>query len=139
MTTSKVTGIGWTTLTVADASSSAQDLREDITNLSFSTPRGVQETTGIQQSAMERLLLLADFSITMAGVFDPGSNLEHEVFGTIPSTSVIRAVSMVVAGCDLACNCYLTDYQITRSNSGELTWSVPGVLADGNVPTWSGA
>ena len=30
----------------------------------------------------------------------------------------------------------LTDYQVTRANTGELTWQVPGVLADGTVPTW---
>jgi hypothetical protein len=30
-----------------------------------------------------------------------------------------------------------TDFQYTRAASGELTFSAPGVLADGTVPTWS--
>jgi hypothetical protein len=30
-----------------------------------------------------------------------------------------------------------TDYQLTRSDSGELTFSVPLSLADGAVPTWA--
>jgi hypothetical protein len=30
-----------------------------------------------------------------------------------------------------------TDYQLTRAQTGELTWSAPGVLANGAVPTWS--
>jgi hypothetical protein len=30
-----------------------------------------------------------------------------------------------------------TDYQLTRAQSGELTWTAPGVLADGTVPTWA--
>jgi hypothetical protein len=31
----------------------------------------------------------------------------------------------------------LTDYALTRAQSGEFTWSVPFQLADGTVPTWS--
>jgi len=30
-----------------------------------------------------------------------------------------------------------TDYKITRSASGELTWEAPGVGSTGTVPTWS--
>ena len=135
---SKVTGLGWSVLTVQDAGGTARDLRDDITNLSFSTPRGVQDTTGIGVSAHERLLLLADFSIELDGVMDNGVNLEHDVFQTVSSTSVLRAVVIAVNGCDLSVNCYFTDYQITRSATGELTYKAPGVLGDGNVPVWSG-
>ena len=97
----------------------------------------MQETTGINKSAMERLLLLADASVDLDGVFDPGANLAHAVFSTIPSTSVTRTMASTVNGCNLSLNLLLTDYGITRANSGELTWKVPGVLADGTVPTWS--
>lgn len=134
----KESGIGWTTLTITDASSSAQDLRDDITELSFSTPRGVQDVTGIGVSAHERLMLLADASYDISGVFDPGANLAHAVFSTIPSTTVTRAIANVVNGKTLGpCNCLLTDYALTRGATGEFTWKVPAVLADGNVPTWS--
>lgn len=136
---SKQSGLGWTTLTIADATGTAQDLRDDITNLNYSTPRGVQDVTGIDVSAHQRLLLLADFSAQFNGVDDPAANMAHDVFKTISSTSVNRAVAIVVNGCDLTVNCLLTDYQTTRSNAGELTWQVPAVLADGAVPTWSGA
>lgn len=86
---------------------------------------------------MERLLLLADFSITLNGVFDDGANLSHAVFKTVPSTSVARTVSLGVSGQTLANECLFTDYSLTRSQSGELTWTAPGVLSDGTVPTWS--
>lgn len=89
-------------------------------------------------SAHERLLLLADLSYEFNGVFDGGSDLEHEVFSTIPSTSVQRAIACVVNGKTLGpANCLLTDYALTRSATGEFNWKVPAVLADGNVPTWS--
>jgi hypothetical protein len=137
VTLSKVTGLGWTTLSVDDASNSQQAIKNDITNLQFATPRGVQDVTGIDKSAYERLLLLADFTVTLNGVFNPASNQEHDVFKTVPSTSVNRLITIVTNGKTLAPTVLFTDYSITRSASGELTWSTPGVLANGVVPTWS--
>jgi hypothetical protein len=86
---------------------------------------------------MERLLLLADFTITLNGVFNPASNQSHDVFKTVPSTSVLRTVSITVGGKSLPNECIFTDYPLTRADSGELTWAVPGQLADGTVPTWA--
>jgi hypothetical protein len=133
----KESGIGWTTCSVDDAAGVVQDIRNDITNLQFATPRAVQDVTGIDKAAMERLLLLADFSITMNGVFNDAANKSHSVFKTVPSTSVARTVSLAVSGQTLTNECLFTDYPLTRSDSGELTWAVPGVLSDGTVPTWS--
>lgn len=137
MILAKTSGIGWSVLTVADAAAAAQDIRNDVTNLQFATPRAVQDVTGIDKSAMERLLLLADFTITLNGVFNPATNMSHDVFKTIPSTSVTRAVAMTVAAKSLSANVLLTDYPLTRAAGGALTWAVPGSLSDGNVPTWS--
>lgn len=132
----KESGLGWTTLTVDNSAGSGQDIRNDITNFEFATPRATQDTTGIDKSAFERLLLLADFSITMNGVFNDASNLSHAVFRTISSTSVTRTVAMEVSAQTLSNECLLTDYALSRSDSGELTWSVPGVLQSGTAPTW---
>lgn len=135
----KTTGLGATVL-VDDAASAAQTISNDITNFQFSSPRGVQDWTGVDKSAHERGLLLADYSSTLNGVFDNGSNLSHAVFKTIPSTSVNRNVKIEPTSGStpfLSCLCALTDYNITRANTGELTWSVSAVLADGTVPTWS--
>ena len=136
-TTAKESGLAWTTLSVDDSGGTLRDIRNDITNMQFATPRAVQDVTGIDKSAMERLLLLADFSMTLNGVFNDATNLSHAVFRTVPSTSVLRTVSINVSANTLACECLATDYALTRSNSGELTWTVPLVLADGTVPTWA--
>lgn len=133
----KVTGLGWTTLSVDDASSAQQVIKNDVTNLQFATPRGVQDVTGVDKSALERLLLLADFSITLNGVFNPAANAEHDVFKTIPSTSVARLITLVTNGKTLAPTAILTDYTLTRAIGGELTWAVPGVLSNGVAPLWS--
>lgn len=132
---SKASGLGWTTLSVDDSGGTPVALKNDVTNLSFSTPRAVQDVTGIDKSANERLLLLADFSVTLNGVFN--SALSHTAFSTIPSSSVARTVTMVVNSATLANEVLFTDYPLTRAATGELTWAVPGVLANGVVPTWS--
>jgi len=132
-----VSGLAWTTLDVDNAAGAAKGLRNNITGLDVAMPRGVQDITGLDKSAFERLLLLADFSGTMAGVFDSATDQAHDVFKTIPSTSALRTITMVVDGQTLANECYLTDYVITRASSGELTFSVPFTLGDGTVPTWS--
>lgn len=134
----KKSGLGITTLSVDDSAGTVRDIRNDITNFQMATPRAVQDVTGIDKSANERLLLLADFSITLNGVFnDQASTGSHIVFRTVPSTSVLRTVSLVITGNTLNNECLFTDYNLTRSASGELTWSAPGVLGDGTVPTWS--
>ena len=133
----KESGIGWTTCSVDDSSGTAKTIKNDVTNLQFATPRAVQDVTGIDKSAIERLLLLADFSVTLNGVFNDAVGQAHDVFKTVPSTSVARTVTLTVSGQTLANEVLFTDYPLTRGDGGELTWAVPGVLADGTVPTWS--
>ena len=101
---------------VDDSGGSARTISNDITDFSISTPRNMITITGLDKLAEERAQGLADFSLTLNGVFDDGSNLAHAVFATVPSSS---------------------DYAITRSAAAELTWSAPGVLTGGVVPTWA--
>lgn len=133
----KETGLGWTTLSVDDSSGTPAAIKNDVTNFQFSTPRGVQDVTGVDKSAYERLLLLADFSITLNGVFNDAASQAHVTLKTVPSTSVARTVSLAVSGQTLANETLFTDYNLTRGADGALTWTAPGVLADGTVPTWS--
>lgn len=134
----KESGLAWTTFSVDDSGGTPRDIRNDVTSLKFATPRGVQEITGIDKSAIERLLLLADFSVDVTGVFnDAASTGIFTVFKTVPSTSVNRTVTINVSGQSLACECLFTDFSIERGDDGALTVSAPGVLADGAVPTWA--
>jgi hypothetical protein len=133
----KENGLGWTTLDVDDSGGTNRDIRNDVNNLDWSMPRGVQDATGIDKSAIERILLLADFSGTMNGVFDDGSNLAHDVLKTVGSTSVTRTISIVISGQTLNNECLITDYAMTRAQSGEFTWSAPFSLQSGTAPTWA--
>jgi len=131
----KVSGLGWTTCSLDDSGGTPVAIKNDVTDLQFATPRGVQDITGIDKSAYERLLLLADFSVTLKGVFNVSTS--HSALKTVPSTSVNRTLTLVVAAQTLANEVIVNDYQISRSASGELTWTAPASLADGTVPTWS--
>lgn len=134
----KESGLGWTTCSIDDSGGTLRAIINDVTNLQFALPRGVQDTTGIDKSAMERLLLLADFSATLNGVFnDAASTGAHTVLKTVSSTSVIRTFTLVISGQTLSNEVIVSDLQYSRAQSGEFTWTAPLSLADGALPTWS--
>lgn len=133
----KESGLGISTLSVDDSAGAAKAIVNDITSFQFATPRGVQDVTGVDKSAMERLLLLADFSITLNGVFNDAADFSHAVFKTVPSTSVARTVTITHSGQTLANETLFTDYALNRATDGSLTWTAPGVLSNGTVPSWS--
>lgn len=133
----KQSGLGWTTLSLDDSGGTGRDIRNDVNNFQFALPRGVQDTTGVDKSAFERLLLLADFSGTLNLTFNPDANKGHAVLKTVSSTSVNRTLALEVASQTLSNEVLVTDYQFSRPAEGSLTTSAPFVLADGTVPTWS--
>ena len=128
---------GAVTVIIDDSGGVARTLSATaITSVDMSTPRGVTEVTGVSQTAMDRLLLLADYSATFNGVFNDASNDAHVVFSTVSSSSVARTTSVAHSGQTLAVEAFLTDYQVSRGADGSLTTSVPAVLTGGAVPTW---
>ena len=135
---SKSSGLG-ATVTCDNASGTPTVISNDVTNFAFSTPRGVQDITGVDKSAHERLLLLSDYSATLNGVVNPTGS--HLVFNTVPASPAVSRNLKIqpIAGATpfLSCLCLLTDYTVTRAAAGELTFAVPAVLADGTVPTWN--
>lgn len=131
----KVTGLGWTTLTVDDDGASARDVKNDVTNLDFATPMNTQEVTGVDMQAFERLGLLMDFSGTLNAVFNPSANRIHAVASG--DLRVVRELVLGVAGVSLTNNVLLTNYTVTRAAGGELTVAIPFSLADGATPTWA--
>lgn len=134
----KESGIGMTVV-CDDGTGSAQTITDDVTDLVIAIPRGIQDVTGVADSAPERLLLLADMSMTMNGVFNPAANLSHAVFKTVPSqgAAVVRLVTITISSQVFTAETHATDYILTRATDGSLTWSVPFVNGDGNIPAWA--
>ena len=133
----KQSGLGWTTAARDDAAGTVRNIVGDVTNIDFATPRNTQEITGMDKSAMERLLLLADYSSTWNGIFNPDANMSHDVHKTVSSQDITRTETLEIGGQTLENEALVTDYQITRAQSGELTWSAPAVLQSGIAPTWT--
>lgn len=134
----KETGLGWTTLSVKDAAGTLRAIINDITNFDFSTPRAIQDVTGVDKLAMERLHLLADMSLNLTGVFNDAANQSHDVFKSLANA---RDISIQHSGQTLGVTpqvqLLFTDYAMSRAQNGGLTWTAPGVLANGVVPTWT--
>jgi hypothetical protein len=135
----KTNGLGAAVL-VDDSSDSQQTITNDVTEFAMSTPVALQDITGVDKSAHERLALLVDASFTLKGVFNTAANMSHAVFKTITTTATNRGTKIQPTSGStpyLACELLYSDYAITRSANGDLIWNVKGDLADGTVPSWS--
>jgi len=131
----KETGLGWTTCSVDNDASSLKDVKNDVTNLEFATPYALQEVTGIDKSAMERLALLADCTGTLNGVFNPAADRMHAVMSG--DLRVVRTLTLAISSQTLSNEVLFSDYSLTRAAGGEFTTAHPFSLADGTVPNWS--
>jgi hypothetical protein len=132
---SKQSGLGWTTFNVDTSGGTPTDIRNDTTKLDFATPRETQDVTGLNSLGMERLLLLADFTVDPEGVFNPTG--AHTVFLDVSTNSATRTVGIVIGGKTLGGEMVVTDYSLSRSSKGEFTWKCPMVLANGIPAAWS--
>lgn len=135
----KESGLGMT-VTVDDSTGTGNDISNDITDLSWTMPSGEQDTTGVDKSAHERLLLLADFTVSLKGVFNDAASKSFATlknYRTLAANQVGRTTSIAISGQTLANEVLYNAFNFTRSAAGEFTWEAPGSLADGTVPAWS--
>ena len=79
----KVSGLT-TTVTVA-----GNDVTNDILSFNVDTPYGVQDVTGLDKSATERILLRADCTGTLNGVVNTAANKSHATFKTPGSKAFV--------------------------------------------------
>lgn len=135
----KGTGLAWTTLSIDDSGGTVRAIKNDVQNFQFALPRGVLDVTGVDKSAFERLLLLADFTLSLVttAINFAAAPSFWDCFHDVSSTSVARTSTLVFAGKTLAPEVLYTDFSVTRGQDGSLGATVPGVLADGTVPTWA--
>lgn len=135
----KTSGLG-AAITLADSSSVSQTITNDITDFSMKTPRAVYDWTGVDKSAHERGIGLADASFSLKGILNNASNMSHAVLSSMSSTSVARAVQVTPtsnAHPFLGANTWITSYDVSRAADGNLTWASELVLQDGATPTWT--
>jgi len=135
----KTTGLGLT-VSIDDGAGALQDISNDITSFTVNTTRGEQDVTGLDKSAMERLLLLGDADISLTGVFNAAANMSHDVFkaiGTIFAGQVGRTVTIAYPDAvTLSMEVVFSSYNIARGADGSLVWTASGKLSNGAVPTF---
>lgn len=132
----KESGIGMT-VTLDDSAGSGQAITNDVTDISFSTPRASMDSTGLDKSGNERIQLLADFKASLSGIFNDAANMSHAVLKTMSSTSVARTLALAVSGQTLSNEVIIDDYSLSRGGDGSLKWSAPVSLQSGTAPTWA--
>lgn len=106
----------------------------------MSTPRAMQDTTGVDVYAHQRLPLLSDVSFSLKLVFNNAASMGHMVLSSMSSTSVLRTVQVTPTASAkpyLGANCYISTYDVARAAGGELTSSSELLLGDGGLPTWT--
>src|SRR3990172_8008467 len=90
------------TCSVDDSGGTLRDISNDVTSITLNTPSGIQDVTGLDKSAMERLLLLADGSGSINGVFNDaattGSHTVLKNYRTILAGQVGRTLTFAVSG-----------------------------------------
>jgi hypothetical protein len=124
---------------VDDSGGSARDISSDITSYSINIPQNLLEVTGIDKSAIERLIGLGDGTVSLNGVFDKASNKAHDVFKTRTGT---RTVTFALGGNTsgypkLEMEMLVTEYNLERGDDGGMTWTAGLSLQSGTVPAWS--
>lgn len=136
----KTSGLG-ATITVADAGGTARTISNDVTDFTIATPVAMQDTTGVDKSAHERLALLRDYTLQLKGVFNAAASMSHAVLSTVTTSPNNRATSVYPTSSGstpvMTANLVYDSYDITRAAAGELTWQSKGNLADGAIPTWA--
>mgnify|MGYP003650172469 CR=1 FL=1 len=126
-------------IAVDDSAGTPRDISNDITSYSIGNPQSMYDMTGLNKSAMERLIGLNDLTVTLNGYFNPASNKSHDVFKVRTGT---RTFDLRVGG-DTSTNPKLTaemligEYNLDRGDDGGLTWTVSLSLESGTVPAWT--
>jgi hypothetical protein len=125
----KVSGLP-TTVSVGGATISG-----DVGSLTLSTPYGVQDITGVNASALERLLLRADAQLTLNCFFNATAGASHASLKT-PGT---KAVVIVFANgaATATFTCVQTDCTWDLGADGALTMSAPLQLSNGTAVAWT--
>jgi hypothetical protein len=129
------------TVSVDDSAGALKDISNDVLSFEIATPRGMVDITGLDKSAIERLLLLTDGTVSLTMQFNPTATTgQHAVFRTMSSSSVTRTVTIVInstptatLSMEMLCN----EYNVSRGADGNIQPTASLSLANGAVPTWS--
>lgn len=108
-------------------------ISNDVTSINVDTPYGVQDITGVDKSAMEKLVLRADATGSMNGVFNTAASMSHATLKTPGSKTFVIGYP----GATLTFTAITSNYAVTMGADGSLTWSVNFQLSSGTAAAWT--
>ena len=108
-------------------------ISNDVTSISVDTPYGEQDVTGVDKSAMERLILRADCTGSMTGDFNTAASMSHATLKTPGSKTFVFGYP----GATLTFTAITTNYAVAMGTDGSLTWSVNWGLSSGTAAAWT--
>lgn len=118
-----------TTVTIA-----GNNISNDVGSLSFDTPYGSQEVTGLDKSAVERLLLRADCTGTLNFFFNVDSSRSHATLKTPGSKTVVLYFGQVATATFTA---IFTNYALNVAEDGSITGTANWALSSGTAVAWT--
>ena len=123
---------------VDNSAGSLKDISNDVTNITVNVGQNMIDITGLDKSAMERLIGLSDGSFQVNGVFNASANQAHSVVSTRTGTrTVTYAIGGNTAGNPvLSMECLIDSYNLNRGNDGSVIFTAGLQLQSGTVPTW---
>lgn len=110
-------------------------ISNDVTSITLDTPYGVQDVTGLDKSAIERLMLRADATGTLNGVFNTAGSMSHATLKTPGIKTVV--IAFAAAAATATFSAAFTNYAVTMADDGSLTWSSNFQLSSGTAVAWT--
>jgi hypothetical protein len=135
----KTSGIG-AIIKVDDSGSVARDISIDVGSYSLNVGNNVVDVSAISSSAMERLILRSDISISITGAaLDFGTNLAHDVFKVLTGERTVELGPIGSTGGDpkISFEGVIESYLPTGDGSGASGWSASILLSNGTAPSWT--
>lgn len=109
------------------------NISNDIDSFTLDTPYGTQDVTGVDKSAMEKLLLRADAKGTLNGTFNTAANMSHATL----KTPGIKTVVLAYPGATATFTAAFTNYAVNMGTDGSLKWSCNYELSNGTAVAWT--
>jgi hypothetical protein len=118
-----------TTVTVA-----SNNISNDVLSFSFDTPYGVQEITGLDKSAVERLLLRADCTGSFSFAFNVDASRSHATLKTPGSKTFVILFAAVATATFTALT---TNYGLNVGTDGSILGTANWALSSGTAVAWT--
>jgi hypothetical protein len=123
----KISGIT-TAITVGGS-----NISNDVTSIDLDTPYGVEDITAVDNVAMARLLLRADATGTLTGIFNAA--LSHAALKAPGIKTVVIAYAAAAATATFSAA--FTNYHVVMAPDGSLVWDCNYQLSSGTAVAWT--